>query len=148
MCTILSQNTTDVNSHRAFTKLKDRFPEWEDVCTADSGTHLDFLMLCSSAGHAAPMLTMFTVVSADVEESIKSGGLAAIKTARIKVCANHLACSTHVTCFTGKVYASARKLVALRVMFASRCPPPKSCFCFSAVPLVAMCKLPVADVHD
>ena len=39
VCTILSQNTTDINSHRAFTKLKDRFPTWEEVRTADSGNH-------------------------------------------------------------------------------------------------------------
>ena len=29
--TILSQNTTDVNSHRAFVSLKAAFPRWEDV---------------------------------------------------------------------------------------------------------------------
>ncbi|KAL0023848.1 hypothetical protein WJX77_011324 [Trebouxia sp. C0004] len=63
VCTILSQNTTDVNSARAFTKLKETFPEWEMVRTADS---------------------------ADVEESVKSGGLAAIKTERIKVILNTL----------------------------------------------------------
>ncbi|DBB08986.1 TPA: hypothetical protein ACH3X3_007617 [Trebouxia sp. C0006] len=63
VCTILSQNTTDVNSARAFAKLKEKFPEWEMVRTADS---------------------------ADVEESIKSGGLAAIKTERIKVILNTL----------------------------------------------------------
>ncbi|KAA6427372.1 MAG: endonuclease III-like [Trebouxia sp. A1-2] len=63
VCTILSQNTTDVNSARAFAKLKENFPEWEMVRTADS---------------------------ADVEESIKSGGLAAIKTERIKVILNTL----------------------------------------------------------
>lgn len=63
VCTILSQNTTDVNSARAFAKLKEKFPEWEMVRTADNG---------------------------DVEESIKSGGLAAIKTERIKVILNTL----------------------------------------------------------
>ena len=30
--TILSQNTTDVNSQRAFTSLKSAFPTWEEVC--------------------------------------------------------------------------------------------------------------------
>ncbi|KAL7222908.1 hypothetical protein ACSBR1_024569 [Camellia fascicularis] len=29
--TVLSQNTTDVNSHRAFASLKSAFPTWEDV---------------------------------------------------------------------------------------------------------------------
>lgn len=30
--TILSQNTTDVNSQRAFASLKSGFPTWDDVC--------------------------------------------------------------------------------------------------------------------
>lgn len=55
--TILSQNTTDVNSARAFANLKRAFPSWEAVRTAP----------------AAP-----------IEEAIRSGGLAAIKTARIR----------------------------------------------------------------
>ena len=32
--TILSQNTTDTNSHRAFGILKSRFPTWEQVRVA------------------------------------------------------------------------------------------------------------------
>ena len=32
--TILSQNTTDVNSHRAFCNLKASFPTWEQVRTS------------------------------------------------------------------------------------------------------------------
>ncbi|CAK9177312.1 unnamed protein product [Ilex paraguariensis] len=34
--TILSQNTTDVNSQRAFASLKAAFPTWEDVLAAES----------------------------------------------------------------------------------------------------------------
>lgn len=30
--TVLSQNTTEVNSERAFESLKSAFPTWEDVC--------------------------------------------------------------------------------------------------------------------
>jgi len=56
--TILSQNTTDVNSHRAFASLKAAFPTWERFRTAPS---------------------------AACEESIRQGGLAATKTARIKL---------------------------------------------------------------
>lgn len=55
--TILSQNTTDVNSHRAFESLKRAFPTWAEVLDAPSS---------------------------EVEEAIRSGGLAATKTARIK----------------------------------------------------------------
>ena len=31
---ILSQNTTDVNSQRAFASLKSAFPTWQDVCVS------------------------------------------------------------------------------------------------------------------
>lgn len=55
--TILSQNTTDVNSHRAFLALKTAFPTWASV-------------------RAAP--------NAAVEDAIRQGGLAATKTVRIK----------------------------------------------------------------
>ncbi len=33
--TVLSQNTSDVNSHRAFSNLKRDFPKWEKVLSAD-----------------------------------------------------------------------------------------------------------------
>jgi len=33
--TMLSQNTTDVTSHRAFMQLKERFPTWEECLQAD-----------------------------------------------------------------------------------------------------------------
>lgn len=54
---ILSQNTSDANSGRAFANLVEAFPKWEDVESA----------------------------SADgIERSIRSGGLSRIKAARIK----------------------------------------------------------------
>lgn len=34
IATILSQNTNDKNSHRAYTNLRRRFPRWEDVANA------------------------------------------------------------------------------------------------------------------
>jgi endonuclease-3 len=55
--TILSQNTSDVNSRRAFQSLVDRFTSWEDILRADK---------------------------VEVAESIKSGGLGLIKAARIQ----------------------------------------------------------------
>jgi len=55
--TFLSQNTSDVNSHRAFEQLKARYPTWEAVL-------------------AAPV--------EEVAETIRSGGLAAIKAPRIQ----------------------------------------------------------------
>lgn len=55
--TILSQNTTDTTSHRAFSKLKKHFPTWEDVMQAPAE---------------------------QVEEAIKEGGLAKTKAARMQ----------------------------------------------------------------
>ena len=55
--TILSQNTSDTNSGRAFASLKSNFDSWEDVASAP-------------AEHIA--------------RAIKSGGLSQIKAARIK----------------------------------------------------------------
>ncbi len=55
--TILSQHTSDVNSHRAFLSLRARFPTWDEVV-------------------AAPV--------EQVEEAIRSGGLAAQKAPRIQ----------------------------------------------------------------
>ena len=39
--TILSQNTTDTNSHRTFANLKADFKDWEEVRTAQSGTGIE-----------------------------------------------------------------------------------------------------------
>ncbi len=57
IATILSQNTSDTNSGRAFTSLREKFPNWEEVAKAN--------------------------VSA-IEKAIRSGGLSHIKAARIK----------------------------------------------------------------
>jgi len=55
--TILSQHTTDANSGRAFERLKEAFPSWEEARDADP---------------------------AEIAEAIRCGGLARIKAARIK----------------------------------------------------------------
>ncbi len=55
--TVLSQNTTDVNSHRAFERLKERFPTWDGVLAARPGR---------------------------IATAIRSGGLGEIKSRRIK----------------------------------------------------------------
>lgn len=55
--TVLSQNTTDVNSHRAFERLKERFPTWDEVLAARPGR---------------------------IATAIRSGGLGEIKSRRIK----------------------------------------------------------------
>ncbi len=55
--TILSQNTSDTNSLRAFESLRAAFPAWEDVAAADAGR---------------------------IAAAIRSGGLGDIKSERIK----------------------------------------------------------------
>ncbi|MBN2564682.1 MAG: endonuclease III [Candidatus Eisenbacteria bacterium] len=55
--TVLSQNTTDTNSSRAYMKLRERFPRWDDVERADARS---------------------------IEAAIRSGGLARTKARRIK----------------------------------------------------------------
>lgn len=57
IATVLSQNTTDSNSGRAFAQLKERFPNWEEVAEARP---------------------------AQIAAAIRSGGLADIKARRIK----------------------------------------------------------------
>ncbi|MFQ6002586.1 MAG: endonuclease III domain-containing protein [Candidatus Zixiibacteriota bacterium] len=61
--TILSQNTSDNNSHKAFANLKSRFGNWEEVRKAKVKT---------------------------IAETIRSGGLADIKAPRIKSILNHI----------------------------------------------------------
>lgn len=55
--TILSQNTSDANSSRAFLRLRERLPSWRQVANADPQ---------------------------QIEEAISIGGLGAIKSSRIK----------------------------------------------------------------
>lgn len=57
VATVLSQNTSDVNSGRAFTRLKERFPSWEQVADAPPD---------------------------EVADAIRPGGLAAVKARRIQ----------------------------------------------------------------
>lgn len=57
IATVLSQNTSDVNSYRAFAALVKRFPTWEMVAAADVN---------------------------ELARTIKAGGLAEIKAQRIK----------------------------------------------------------------
>ncbi len=57
VATVLSQHTSDVNSDRAYRRLRERFPTWEAVRDAPQ---------------------------AEVEEAIRPGGLAAVKAARIQ----------------------------------------------------------------
>jgi endonuclease III len=57
VCTILSQNTTDVNSFRAFDKLKEAYPNYESLLSA---------------------------TNSEISEKIRVGGLGEIKARRIR----------------------------------------------------------------
>jgi endonuclease-3 len=61
--TILSQNTSDVNSDRAFASLRETFPDWKAVASASTD---------------------------EIAESIESGGLAVVKAKRIKSALEHI----------------------------------------------------------
>ena len=61
--TILSQATSNANSHRAFANLKKRFPNWESARTARASS---------------------------IERAIKCGGLAHQKSLRIKIILNQI----------------------------------------------------------
>ncbi len=56
IATILSQNTSDVNSSRAFDSLRSRFPEWEDVLRAPVGEIADAIRPGGLADHKAPRI--------------------------------------------------------------------------------------------
>lgn len=60
VCTILSQNTTDVNSARAFAKLKEKFPDWEMVRTANSGAPLLLLLAGNMPGDSSGSFNIYT----------------------------------------------------------------------------------------
>ncbi len=53
--TILSQNTTDATSHRAFAALKEALPTWEAVRLAEPGAAS--LRSCSSCVHRRRLLS-------------------------------------------------------------------------------------------
>lgn len=54
---ILSQNTSDINSSRAFESLKERFPRWDEAAAAGA---------------------------VEIEKAIRSGGISRVKAGRIK----------------------------------------------------------------
>ncbi len=68
--TILSQNTSDKNSHQAFRNLKNNFKNWEDV-------------------RKSPVKK--------IEKAVQRGGLARIKAKRIKVILNQIHKDNHNT---------------------------------------------------
>jgi len=54
--TILSQNTNDTNRDRAFTALRARFPDWESVRDADTGSVIDAIRSAGLANQKGPRI--------------------------------------------------------------------------------------------
>jgi endonuclease-3 len=54
--TILSQNTNDTNSDRAFAKLKRTYPVWEDVRDADVNTVIEVIRSAGLANQKGPRI--------------------------------------------------------------------------------------------
>jgi endonuclease III len=56
VCTILSQNTNDVNRDRAFTALRRHFPTWEAVRDANPGTVVEAIRPAGLANQKGPRI--------------------------------------------------------------------------------------------
>jgi endonuclease-3 len=54
--TILSQNTNDTNRDRAFVSLRARFPNWESVRDADTGSVIDAIRSAGLANQKGPRI--------------------------------------------------------------------------------------------
>jgi endonuclease-3 len=54
--TILSQNTADTNSGRAFTRLMRRYPSWEAIATAPAGEVVETIQVGGLAQQKAPRI--------------------------------------------------------------------------------------------
>jgi endonuclease-3 len=54
--TVLSQNTSDVNTGRAYRAMRERFPGWREVMEADTGQLVDVLRPGGLANQKAPRI--------------------------------------------------------------------------------------------
>lgn len=54
VCTILSQNTNDINRDKAFVKLKETFSNWEEVRDADPGAVKEAIRIAGLANQKGP----------------------------------------------------------------------------------------------
>ncbi|HQL92184.1 MAG TPA: hypothetical protein PK381_02385 [Anaerolineaceae bacterium] len=54
VCTILSQNTNDINRDKAFVKLKETFSSWEEVRDADPETVKEAIRIAGLANQKGP----------------------------------------------------------------------------------------------
>ncbi len=56
VATILSQNTSDVNTERAFAALRERFPDWSEVASADPEEVIDAIRPGGLAAQKGPRI--------------------------------------------------------------------------------------------
>ncbi len=56
VCTILSQNTNDINRDRAYNRLRNRFPTWEEVRDADENRIVDAIRPAGLANQKGPRI--------------------------------------------------------------------------------------------
>jgi endonuclease III len=54
--TVLSQNTSDINTGRAYRAMRERFPAWREVMEADTGQLVDVLRPGGLANQKAPRI--------------------------------------------------------------------------------------------
>lgn len=76
--TILSQNTSDMNTERAFASLKRAFPDWNAVINADTGAVADAIRLGGLANRKAPRIQQVLRQILDERGSFDLGFLATL----------------------------------------------------------------------
>jgi endonuclease III len=75
VATVLSQHTSDTNSERAFARLKERFPSWEQVEAAPAGHVADAIRCGGIADQKARRIQQILAVVAEREHRLDLGRL-------------------------------------------------------------------------
>ena len=84
MATVLSQNTSDVNSDRAFAGLRARFPDWETVARAPVGAVADAIRVGGLAQLKAPRIQHILATIEEREGRIDLGRLEGLPDAEVE----------------------------------------------------------------
>jgi len=83
--TILSQNTSDVNSGRAFDALRARYPTWEDLAAANERELADVIRPGGLANTKAPrILAILAEIAGRQDGSLDLGWMREASTPRVK----------------------------------------------------------------
>jgi len=83
--TVLSQNTSDVNSGRAFAALRVRYPTWEDLAAADERELADVIRPGGLANTKAPrILSILAEIAGRQDGSLDLGWMRGAPTARVR----------------------------------------------------------------